>query len=270
LNLYSGSVVVLDARTGAYKNHFKIVPKDWHDWDVSGAPAIIKTAGGKKVLSVAPKDGHLYGFEIDTNTLLYRTPVTRMENEDAPFEVGKPVHFCPGSVGGAEWNGPAYDPRTNLIFIGEVEWCTTVTLKSAESIAAVALWKPWSGEASINPFNVWGEADPAFDWAGWTYAVDADTGVWRWRAKTNYPIQSGMTPTAGGIVFFGDMGGNFYVLDTANGRKLWGQKIGGAIGGGVITYAVNGTQKIAVTTGLTEVLWPTEITTAKVSVLGLE
>jgi alcohol dehydrogenase (cytochrome c) len=50
-NLYSGSVVILDAMTGAYMNHFKIVPKDWHDWDVSGAPAIIKTAGGKKVLS---------------------------------------------------------------------------------------------------------------------------------------------------------------------------------------------------------------------------
>jgi alcohol dehydrogenase (cytochrome c) len=270
LNLYSGSVVVLDAMTGAYKNHFKIMPKDWHDWDVSGAPAIIRTAGGKKVLSVAPKDGRLYGFDLDTNALLYRMPVTRMENEDAPFEVGKPVHFCPGSVGGAEWNGPAYDPQTNLIFIGEVEWCTTVTLKSAESIAAVAPGKPWSGEASINPFNIWGEADPVFDWAGWTYAVDADTGVWRWRAKTNYPIQSGVTPTAGGIVFFGDMGGNFYVLDTADGRKLWGQKIGGAIGGGVITYAVNGTQKIAVAKGLTEVLWPTEITTAKVSVLGLE
>ena len=54
-NLYSGSVVVLDAMTGAYKNHFKIVPKDWHDWDVSGAPAIIKTAGGKKVLSARPE-----------------------------------------------------------------------------------------------------------------------------------------------------------------------------------------------------------------------
>jgi alcohol dehydrogenase (cytochrome c) len=270
LNLYSGSVVVLDAMTGAYKNHFKIVPKDWHDWDVSGAPAIIKTAGGKKVLSVAPKDGHLYGFDLDSNALLYRLPVTRMENENAPFVVGKPVHFCPGSVGGAEWNGPAYDPQLNLVFIGEVEWCTTVTLMPAEKIAATAPGKPWAGEASINPFNIWGEADPTFDWAGWTYAVDADTGAWRWRAKTNYPIQSGMTPTAGGVVFFGDMGGNFYVLDTTDGRKLWGQNIGGAIGGGVITYAVNGTQKIAVAKGLTEVLWPTIITTAKVSVLGLE
>jgi alcohol dehydrogenase (cytochrome c) len=269
-NLYSGSVVVLDAKTGAYKNHFKIVPKDWHDWDVSSAPAIIRTAGGKKVLVVAPKDGHLYGFDLETNALLYRLPVTRMENQDAPFVVGKPVHFCPGSVGGAEWNGPAHDPGLNLVFIGEVEWCTTVTLMPAEKIVAVAPGKPWSGEASINPFNTWGKADPTFDWAGWVYAVDADTGAWRWRAKTNYPIQSGMTPTAGGVVFFGDMGGNFYVLDTENGRKLWNQNLRGAIGGGVITYAVNGTQKIAVAKGLTEILWPTELTTAKVSILGLE
>ncbi len=269
-NLYSGSVVVLDARTGAYRNHLKIVPKDWHDWDVSSTPAVIRTASGRKVLSVAPKDGHLYGFDLDTNALLYRRPVTRVENADAPFSVGKPVHFCPGSTGGAEWNGPAYDPQSNLVFIGEVEWCTTVTLMPADKIAAVAPGKPWSGEASINPFNTWGKPDPVFDWAGWIYAVDADTGAWRWRAKTNYPIQSGMTPTAGGIVFFGDMGGHFYVLDTADGRRLWGQKIGGAIGGGVISYSVNGIQNIAVATGLTEILWPTEITTAKVSILRLE
>jgi outer membrane protein assembly factor BamB len=67
-------------------------------------------------------------------------------------------------------------------------------------------------------------------------------------------------------VLFGDMGGNFYAVDATDGQKLWGQKIGGAIGGGVIT----GTQKIAVATGLTEVLWPTKITTARVSILGLD
>jgi alcohol dehydrogenase (cytochrome c) len=269
-NLYSGSVVVLDAKTGAYKNHFKLVPKDWHDWDVSTAPAIIKTAGGKTILSVAPKDGHLYGIDLASDALIYRVPVTRMENEDEPFSPGKPVHFCPGSTGGAEWNGPAYDPQTNLIAIGEVEWCTTATLLPPEKIAAAAPATPWSGEASINPFNTWGKPDPVFDWAGWVYAVDADTGAWKWRAKTNYPIQSGMTPTAGGVLFFGDMGGNFYALDATSGRKLWGEKIGGAIGGGVITYTADGKQKVAVATGLTEVLWPTEITTAKVSVLGLE
>ena len=269
-NLYSGSVVVLDARTGDYKTHFKIVPRDWHDWDVSNPPALIRSAGGKTIMAVAPKDGHLYGFDLATSALLYRTPVTRVENADATFSAGNAVHFCPGSTGGAEWNGPAYDPETNLLVIGEVEWCTTVRLKTPEQIAAVAPGAPWSGEASKNPFDTWGKPDPVFDWAGRVYACDADTGIWKWRVKTNYPIQSGMTPTAGGLILFGDMGGNFYALDAATGAKLWGRKIGGAIGGGVITYEAAGAQKIAVATGLTEVLWPTELSTAKISILGLD
>ncbi|MGP8121900.1 MAG: pyrroloquinoline quinone-dependent dehydrogenase [Xanthobacteraceae bacterium] len=269
-NLYSGSVVVLDARTGAYKGHIKIVPVDWHDWDVSSPPAIIQTAGGKKLLSLAPKDGHLYGFDLATHALLYRMPVTRVENPDKTFSTDAAVHFCPGSVGGAEWNGPAYDPRTNLVLVGEVEWCTTVTLQTPAQIQKSAVGTPWSAEASINPFHTWGTQDPFGSWAGWVYASDADTGAWKWRIKTNYPIQSGVTPTAGGLAFFGDMGGNFYAVDSANGQKLWGKKIGGAVGGGVITYQANGAQRVAVATGLTEILWPTEITTAKVSILGLD
>jgi alcohol dehydrogenase (cytochrome c) len=269
-NLYSGSVVILDARTGAYKDHVKIVPKDWHDWDVSSAPAIIQTAGGKKLLSVAPKDGHLYGIDLANDALLYRSPVTRVENADKTFSTDSAVHFCPGSVGGAEWNGPAFDPDNNLVLVGEVEWCTTVTLQTPEKLQATPAGTPWSGEASINPYNTWGRQDPFGDWAGWVYASDADTGAWKWRIRTNYPIQSGVTPTAGGVVFFGDMGGNFYAVDADNGNKLWGQKIGGAVGGGVITYETGGTQKVAVATGLTEILWPTEITTAKVSILSLD
>jgi alcohol dehydrogenase (cytochrome c) len=72
------------------------------------------------------------------------------------------------------------------------------------------------------------------------------------------------------LAFVGDVGGNFYALDAATGEKLWGQKIGGAIGGGVITYAVDGRQKVAVTTGLTGVAWPTEVVTGKIVVLGLD
>jgi alcohol dehydrogenase (cytochrome c) len=268
-NLYSGSVVVLDAKTGAYKTHFKLVPKDWHDWDVSTAPALIRTRGGKALLSVAPKDGHLYGFDLATNTMLYRTPVTRIENAAAPFAVGKAVHFCPGTVGGAEWNGPAYDPRTNLVLIGEVDWCATVTMQKDEQLQKVKLGQPWSGMATLNPYNTYGVPDPFGKWAGWVYAIDADTGVWKWRVKSNYPVLSGMTPTAGNLVFFGDMGGNFYALNAANGERLWGRKIGGAIGGGVITYAVNGVQKVAVATGFTSILWPTEVVTGKVVILGL-
>jgi alcohol dehydrogenase (cytochrome c) len=269
-NLYSGSVVVLDARTGNYETHYKIVPKDWHDWDVSGAPALVETAAGKNVMLLAPKDGHLYAFDLSNQEMLYREPMTKVENADVEFSAGRSVHFCPGSIGGAEWNGPAYDPQNNLVMIGEVEWCTTVVLQTQKQIEATSPGKPWSGDASLNPFNIWGEQDPFGDWAGWVYAVDADSGQWRWRAKTNYPIQSGMTPTAGGVVFFGDMGGNFYALDANDGHKLWSQKIGGAVGGGVITYMAGHSQRVAVATGLTEILWPTEITTAKVSILGVD
>lgn len=269
-NLFSGSVVVLDARTGNYKTDFKIVPVDWHDWDVSNPPAIIRTKGGKTILVVTPKNGFLYGFDLADDHLLYKSPETRIENTTATFSAAKSVHFCPGSTGGAEWNGAAYDPVTNLNYVGEVDWCTTVTLVSEQKLADVPVGQPWSGEASTNPFNTWGKPDPFGQWGGWVTANDADTGQWRWRARSNYPVQSGVTPTAGGLVFFGDMGGNFYALDAVNGRKLWGGKIGGAIGGGVITYTANGAQKIAVATGLTEVLWPTDITTAKVMVLGLD
>ena len=94
--------------------------------------------------------------------------------------------------------------------------------------------------------------------------------MWKWRLKSNYPIMGAVTPTAGGLVFFGDLGGNFYAIDAATGQKLWGQKIGGAIGGGVITYAVNGAQKVAVATGYVAPAFPAEIRRAKISILGVE
>jgi alcohol dehydrogenase (cytochrome c) len=57
--------------------------------------------------------------------------------------------------------------------------------------------------------------------------VDADSGDWKWRLKSNYPILSGVTPTGGGLVFFADVSGSFYALDESNGRRLCRHKIGG-------------------------------------------
>src|SRR5262245_23655758 len=82
-NLYTNSVVVLDAKTGNYKYHFKIVPKDWHDWDVSNPPVLIRSMGGKELMLVAPKDGHLYGFDL--------------ANNDRP-RAGDPSRECCGSL----------------------------------------------------------------------------------------------------------------------------------------------------------------------------
>jgi alcohol dehydrogenase (cytochrome c) len=272
-NLYSDSVVVLDAKTGDFKNNFKVVPKDWHDYDVSNPPVLLQTMGGKQIMSVAPKDGHLYGYDLADNKLLYRVPITTIENADISFEIGKAVHFCPGAGGGDEWNTPGYDPTTNLIISGTVDWCDTVTIEDDRRLRSVAKGQPWTGMATYNPLYLFGKTTKTDGvWAGWVYATDADTGVWKWRVKTNFPITAAITPTAGGVVFFADMGGNFYALDSANGQKLWGQTLGtgGGIGGGIITYIADGAQKIAVADGVTMAAWPTKPVTAKVVILGLD
>ena len=56
-NLFTDSVVVLDAKTGDFKNNFKVVKKDWHDWDVSSPPILLQTMGGKQLMSVARRMG---------------------------------------------------------------------------------------------------------------------------------------------------------------------------------------------------------------------
>jgi alcohol dehydrogenase (cytochrome c) len=268
-NLYTNTVLALDAKTGAYINHFPVAPTDWHDWDVSNAPAINMTRGGKLLLSFAPKSGYLYGFDLTTNQLLYRSPVNRIVNADVPLSTEKAIHFCPGVDGGAEWNGVAYDPKTNLVLTGEAEWCTAVKLQTNAQVQATATGGAWTGHASENPLELGGKFDPHENWAGWLYATDADSGKWKWRLKTNYPILSGVTPTDGGIVLFGDMGGNFYVVNASDGQRIWGQKLAGAIAGGVITYTANGSQKVAVAAGYSSIIWPTEQGTAKIVILGL-
>ena len=268
-NLYTNSVVVLDAKTGSYLNHFQIAPRDWHDWDMSNTPGLITTRGGRQLLSFAPKNGYLYGVDLATNSLLYRNPVTRIENAEAPLSTDTNTHFCPGTVGGAEWNGVAYDAPNNLILTGETDWCSTIKLVSNSKVKAVPNGTVWTGNEVLNPLDALGAQDPHQNWAGWLYATDADSGVWKWRLKSNYPLVGGITPTAGGLVFFGDIGGNFYAVDASNGKQLWTRKLQGAIGGGVITYIAGGSQKVAVAAGMTSFFWPTEQTTGKIVILGL-
>ncbi len=88
-----------------------------------------------------------------------------------------------------------------------------------------------------------------------------------WHNKSG--MLGGMAPIAASLVF-GDMGGNFYALNGATGERLWGQKIGGAIGGGVITHTVAGAQKIAVASSFPSILWPPEVATTKIVILGLK
>ncbi len=270
-NMLTDAIVAVDARTGAQRKIYKLLQDDWHDWDASNPPVLIQTSGGKRLMVAAPKDGFVYGYDLADDRLIYRVPATRVENVQAPFSHDKDVHFCPGAVGGEEWNSPAYDPKTNSVFVGDVDWCTTVRLQSDKELEDVPVGQWWTGARVLDPFNSFGEFSRADGhWGGFVHALDPETGVWKWRLTSNYPIIGALTPTAGGVLFFGDAGGNFYAVDAATGQKLWGRKIGGAIAGGVITYTVSGKQRVAVAAGLTNPAWPVRVATGKVVVLGVE
>jgi PQQ-dependent dehydrogenase (methanol/ethanol family) len=262
-NLFAGSIVVLDAKTGAYKRHFSIVPEDFHDYDVSGAAALFTSKNGIKVMALTPKDGFLYVFDRETNRRLYRLPMTTQYNTAAPMSAAG-TRFCPGTQGGAEWNGPAYDPKHDVIFTGQVDWCSTVRFDDDDAIKSVSKAQPWTGSSK----DGFGAPDPQSKWAGWLTATDAVSGKQSWRFKAPNPIIGGVTPTAGDIVLFGDMGGNFFALDSRSGAKLGQWDLGGAVSGGVITYDTGAGQKVAVTTGMTSKIWPTPKVTAKIVVLA--
>jgi alcohol dehydrogenase (cytochrome c) len=109
-NLYTDSVVVLDGNTGAMKWYVQMLPHDVHDWDMSAPPVLFTTAGGKSMFGAESKDGNVYGVDRTSHKIVYATPVVRRSNVNAvPTASG--THVCPGVLGGAEWNGPAYDAR---------------------------------------------------------------------------------------------------------------------------------------------------------------
>lgn len=94
---------------------------------MAAPPALIKTSGGKNLIVAGGKDGILHAVDPAQKKEIYKTPVTTLENVDTPFSE-KEVRFCPGVQGGVEWNGPAFDPSHNLIFINSIDWCYTVNL----------------------------------------------------------------------------------------------------------------------------------------------
>lgn len=249
-NLFAGSVVILDAKTGQYRKHFSIVPRDYHDWDVSATPALFKTKSGRFEMAVTGKNGMLYGYDLGSDKRAFATPVTTRRNTTAKLNK-KGTTFCPGASGGAEWNGPAYDPDTNLIYTGEVDWCSIVTLVDDDDTKKVGTGKPWTGAVVDALFG----AHPK-EWAGWLMATDAETGKVKWKFKAPAPVLSGVTPTKGGLVFTGDMNGNAYAFDAATGKKLWSAKFDGAVGGGLITYVAGGHQRVAVVSGTNTVVFP--------------
>jgi alcohol dehydrogenase (cytochrome c) len=265
LNLYTNSVVILDAKTGAYKEHYQLTPNDFHDWDVSAAPALIKTSAGKNLFVTAGKDGLIHGVDQSQKKEIYKTPMTTIENTDEPFSVDKEVHFCPGTQGGTEWNGPAFNPTANLVFVIAADVCFSIKL-FPEGLEG-ELGKPYSG--GTNAQETYGRFDPKDKWKGWITAVNADDGSVKWKYQSPTPMLAGITTTGGGLVLTGDLNGDLLAFNAGDGNQLLKVNTGSPIGGGVVTYLAGGKQYVAAATGMTSTLWQTKSGNAKVVVYGL-
>jgi alcohol dehydrogenase (cytochrome c) len=278
-NLYANSLLALEAKSGALIAYVQPVEDDYHDWDLSAAPALITTRSGRAFVAAGSKDGYIYnidraavkstaGSEPDAGALIVRSKAltTTRENAETPFSTERATRFCPGIQGGIEWNGPAYHPELGLLYVNSIDWCTSVQLMPVEKMKGVP-GAPWTG--AHDPQNPFGVLDPAERAKGWIVAADAESGEVRWKVQMPKPMVAGITATAGGLVFTGDLEGNVLALEAASGKALWRSATGKAIGGGVISFAAHGRQYIAVAAGMNSAIWPVQGGSARVIVYGL-
>jgi len=241
-NLYTNSVVALDVRTGKLLWYRQFGPADANDRDLSQvSPLFNATVKGKPrdLLTVSGKDGLLRLLDRDSHEVFYEVPITTRTNFEAvPTVAG--AHGCPGLLGGMEWNGPAYSPTTRTLYVATVDWCATFT-KSDKAPQFVENAHYYGGAAI---------PDPREQAKGWLQAIDATTGKMRWRRQWPTPLVAGVTVTSGGMLFTGDLNNDFLAIDASNGKTLYRFNTGGSIGGGVISYEIEGKQYVATTSGV--------------------
>ena len=276
-NLYANSVIAIDAASGRLIAYNQLVKHDSHDWDVDSAPTLVNTRRGHMIIASANKDGLLSildrsklgrpaaaaGDRVPVIPLLAQVPTTTRENVDVPLSRDAPVHFCPGMGGGTEWNGAAYSPRTDSLFVGAVDLCAHVQLVRDLKIPATG--EVWFGSAGSMADMI----DPSSTARGWLTAFDAENGRVRWKFKAPHPIVAGVTPTGADLVFTADLGGDIFALDQTNGLVLWQTSTGQSIGGGVIVYSAGGHQLLGVAAGMKSFAWPGSADKSRILVYGL-
>ena len=278
-NLFSNSVIALDGRTGRMLAYNQLVKRDAHDWDVDAPATLITTRGGKRIIASANKDALLSILDRSAISrsqatadnalppvipLLSQTPVATRLNENVPLSRDALTRFCPGITGGVEWNGAAYSPLTNLIYVGAVDRCISVQLRK-DTITVPATGRQWMGEVIPGGRII----DPPDSSRGWVTAVDAESGRVSWKLQTAKPILAGVTPTAGGIVFTADLAGHVYALDAETGRMLWETDTGQSIGGGVVAYLAKGRELIGIASGMRSPTWPGGALQSRIVVYGV-
>jgi alcohol dehydrogenase (cytochrome c) len=234
-NLYTDSVVVLDAMTGKLKWWYQLRASDTHDLDLAAAPMLLTTASGRRVVVAAAKDGFAYGIDRRTRKLLFKTALLpNYSNIDTP-PTAEGIMSCPGPQSGVHWNGPSFDRNNQSIVLGAVVQCGKIRSND----------KPYQrGQIYFGgAYELLGKPD------GVLSALDAATGKIRWQRFVGAPVIAAVTPTAGNVTFAGDLSGKLYVVRSNDGKILKTMETGGALAAGIVTYSVGATQYVAVNSG---------------------
>jgi alcohol dehydrogenase (cytochrome c) len=235
-NLFTESLVALDAHSGKLKWWYQLRRNDDHDWDTTVVSLF--DSDGRKLVATAGKQGILHVVSRNDGKLVFKLPVTTLLNQDVPI-TPEGVRVCP--VAGVQWNGAAHSLSTGLLYVNAIDWCTTFKMGPDPKWVATV---PYTGLS-----NGWGTNDPTREWSGWINAIDPKTGAMAWRVKWPTPMYAAITPTAGDVLLTGDLSGHFLALDARDGKTLYSFPTGGPIAGGVITYEVKGKQYVAVASG---------------------
>jgi len=264
-NLYTNTALAIDAATGKIRWYHQYTPNDTMDYDESGSHILIDTkvnGEDRKIVTRAARNGFAYSFDRLSGQFLKATPyvskVTWTRGIDP--KTGKPLDydpakdlqtyadpigkilagetssFCPGVPGGNNFWSAAYSRRTSLLYIPELEACTSVTRDQTAHVR---------GRFDGGKF--------AYDGRGLSGLVvlDPATGEVKKRKEMPYPNAAGALATAGGLIVTALLDGTIVALDDETLEELWSINVGTGINAHPITYAVDGKQYIAIATGLT-------------------
>jgi alcohol dehydrogenase (cytochrome c) len=248
-NLYTNSLVAIDAATGRPKWHYQFTPHDTHDWDSNHVPVLADlTIAGvpRKVVMVANRNGFFYVLDRRDGTLLVGTPFTdttwarEIGRDGRPIVLNDGTKDCvPDQWGGTNFNPPSFDPALGLVFLHARETCAVFVPQTPVNTPGR---QNFGGVVRVDREKAYGALR----------AIDPTTGARRWEFRLPSPAMAGVMTTASGLVFAGDNEGNFMAFDGRTGTNLWRYSTGTPIWGAApMTYMLDGRQHVVVASGTT-------------------
>jgi alcohol dehydrogenase (cytochrome c) len=260
-NLYTSSVLALDPKSGAIKWHYQFSPNDGFDFDGNNelVLATIPVEGQpRKVILQANRNGFFYVLDRATGKLLAANAfvpqnwaksidlkTSRPINTELVdrYHKGENVGVAPGPFGGKNWSPMSFNPGTGLAYVN------SNYVPSGMKITAQP-WKAgemWFGIEMGPPVEA--DLPPGNHPKAALKAIDPMTGKAKWSTPADRPRWGATLSTKGGLVFTGQMTGEFEAFDADTGQLLWSYQTGSGVEGQPVTWEADGVQYVAVTSG---------------------